>query len=72
MIKQWKIPKRIYKNRKRLDKLQKFSFKHEDIIKVANSRFRMVLKKWDECRELYTSPKVLAIKKKEKPSLFSQ
>lgn len=71
IIKQWKIPKRIYINLQRLNKLQKFSFTEEDIFKVANSRLGWYRRCGMSVVNFILSPKVLAIKKKERPGLVN-
>lgn len=71
IIKQWKIPKRIYINLQRLNKLQKFSFTEEDIFKVANSRLGWYRRCGMNVVNYILSPKVLAIKKKERPGLVN-
>ena len=71
IIKQWKIPKRIYINLQRLNKLQKFSFTEEDIFKVANSRLGWYRKCGMDVVNFILSPKALAIKKKERPGLVN-
>ena len=71
IIKQWKIPKRIYINLQRLNKLQKFSFTKEDIYKVANSRLGWYRRCGMDVVNFILSLKVLAIKKKERPGLVN-
>lgn len=71
IIKQWKKPKRIYINLQRLNRLQKFSFTHEDIYKVANSRLGWYRRSGMNVVNFILSPKVLAIKKKERPGLVN-
>lgn len=71
IIKQWKIPKRIYKNLQKLNKLQKFSFTEEDIYKVANSRLGWYRRSGMDVVNYILSPKILAIKKKERPGLVN-
>ena len=71
IIKQWKIPKRIYINLQRLNILQKFSFTDEDIFKVANSRLGWYRKCGMNVVNFILCPKVLAIKKKDRPVLVN-
>ncbi len=70
IIKQWKKPSRIYKNLQILNKVLKCRFSDEEIFKVANSRLG-----WYRRCGLYVvnyalSPKVLAIKTKDRPGLI--
>ena len=70
IIKQWKKPSRIYKNLQTLNKIRKCRFSDEEIFKVANSRLG-----WYRRCGLYVvnyalSPKVLAIKTKDRPGLI--
>lgn len=71
IIKQWKIPKRIYINLQRLNKLQKFSLTDEDVFKVANSRLGWYRRCGMNVVNFILSPKILAIKKKERPGLVN-
>lgn len=71
IIKQWKIPKRIYKNLQKLNKLQKISFTEEDIYKVANSRLGWYRRSGMDVVNYILSPRILAIKKKERPGLVN-
>lgn len=71
IIKQWKVPKRIYKNLQKLNKLQKFSFTEEDMYKVANSRLGWYRRSGMDVVNYILSPKILAIKKKERPGLVN-
>lgn len=71
IIKQWKIPKRIYKNLQKLNKLQKSSFTEEDIYKVANSRLGWYRRSGMDVVNYILSPRILAIKKKERPGLVN-
>ena len=70
IIKQWKKPNRIYTNLRRLNIIFKCRMTDEEIFKVANSRLG-----WYRMCSLYVvnfllSPKVLAIKKKDRPGLI--
>ena len=70
-IKQWKIPKRIYINLQRLNKLQNFSFTEEDIFKVANSRLGWYRRCGMNVVNYILNPRILAIKKKERQGLVN-
>lgn len=71
MIKQWKKPKTIYKNLMKLNKACKCGFSDEDIYKVANSRLGWYRRCGLQVVNYTLSPKVLAIKKKERPGLVN-
>ena len=70
IIKQWKIPKRIYINLQRLNKLFKCRMTDEEIYKVANSRLGWYRRCGKYVVNYLLSPKVLAIKKKDRPGLI--
>lgn len=69
IIKQWKLPQRIYTNLQQLNRLFNCHFKKEDIYKVANSRLGWYRKCGMHVVNFTLSPKVLAIKKKDRPGL---
>lgn len=71
MVKQWKKPKTIYKNLMKLNKACKCGFSDEDIYKVANSRLGWYRRCGLQVVNYTLSPKVLAIKKKERPGLVN-
>lgn len=71
IIKQWKIPKRIYTNLQRLNKMNKCGFKDEDIFKVANSRLGWFRRCGMDVVNYLLSPKILAIKKADRPGLVN-
>ena len=71
IIKQWKIPRRIYANLERLNKMLKYNFTHEDIYKVANSRLGWNRRCGMNVVNYLLSAKVLAIKKEERPGLVN-
>jgi hypothetical protein len=64
-------PVRIYKNLQRLNRLFNCNFSHEDIFKVANSRLGWYRKCSGYVVNFLLSPKVLAIKKKDRPGLVN-
>ncbi len=70
IIKQWKKPKRIYTNLQRLNRICKCDFK-EDIYKVANSRLGWYRKCGMDVVNYLLSPKVLSIKKADRPGLVN-
>ncbi len=70
IIKQWKKPKRIYINLKRLNELFKCHMTDEEIYKVANSRLGWYRRCGMYVVNYLLSPKALAIKKKDRPGLI--
>ena len=73
IIKQWKIPSRIYTNLQRLNKAFKCNFDDESIYKVANSRVGWYRRSSMDVVNYVLSPKVLEIanKKKSRPGLVN-
>lgn len=69
IVKQRKLPKRIYTNLMRINKALRCNFSDEDIHKVANTRLG-----WYKCStghvvNFLLSPKVLGISKADRPGL---
>ena len=73
IIKQWKIPSRIYTNLQRLNKAFKCNFDDESIYKVANSRLGWYRRSSMDVVNYVLSPKVIEIanKKKSRPGLVN-
>ncbi len=71
IIKQWKIPRRIYINLQCLNKLFKCNMTYEEIFKVANSRLGWYRRCGMYVVNYLLSPKVLAIGKKDRPGLVN-
>lgn len=71
IIKQWKIPKRIYINLQRINKRFKCNFTEEDIYKVANSRLGLYRQCGMNVINFILSPTVLAIRKANRPGLVN-
>ena len=71
IIKQWKIPKRIYTNLEKLNKKFKCNFSEEEIYKVANTRLGWYRRCGMNVVNYLLSPEVLAIKKEERPGLVN-
>ena len=71
IIKQWKKSKRIYNNLQRLNRLFKCHITDEEIYKVANSRLGWYRRCGMYVVNYLLSPKVLAIKKKDRPGLVN-
>ncbi|MBP2057129.1 group II intron reverse transcriptase/maturase [Lactobacillus colini] len=69
IIKQWKIPKRIYINLMRINKAFKCNFSEEDIHKTANTRLGWYRRATGNVINYLLSPKVLEIKKADRPGL---
>lgn len=70
IIKQWKLPKRIYTNLMRINKAFKCKFRDEDIHKTANTRLGLYKRCTGNVINYLLSPKVLGIKKAERPGLI--
>ena len=71
IIKQWKIPERIYINLQRINKRFKCNFNEEDIYKVANSRLGIYRQCGMNVINFILSPTVLAIRKANRPGLVN-
>ena len=73
IIKQWRLPTRIYLNLKALNDLCKCNFIEEDIYKVANSRLGWYRRSGMNVVNYILSPKVLELanKKKGRPGLVN-
>ena len=71
IIKQWKIPERIYINLQRINKRFKCNFTEEDIYKVANSRLGIYRQCGMNVINFILSPTVLAIRKANRPGLVN-
>ena len=69
IIKQWKLPKRIYTNLMRINKVFRCGFSDEDIHKTANTRLGLYKRCTGNVINYLLSPKVLGIKKAERPGL---
>lgn len=69
IIKQWKLPKRIYINLMRINKALKSNFSDEDIHKVANTRLGWYKRSTGHVINFLLSPKVLGISKADRPGL---
>ncbi|MTE02282.1 group II intron reverse transcriptase/maturase [Lactobacillus johnsonii] len=70
IIKQWKLPKRIYTNLMRINKVFRCGFSDEDIHKTANTRLGLYKRCTGNVINYLLSPKVLGIKKAERPGLI--
>ncbi len=71
IIKQWKIPKRINTNLQRLNRIFNCQMTDEEIYKVANSRLGWYRRCGMYVVNYLLSPRVLAIKKKDRPGLVN-
>ena len=70
IIKQWKLPKRIYTNLMKINKVFRCGFSDEDIHKTANTRLGLYKRCTGNVINYLLSPKVLGIKKAERPGLI--
>ena len=70
IIKQWKLPKKIYTNLMRINKVFRCGFSDEDIHKTANTRLGLYKRCTGNVINYLLSPKVLGIKKAERPGLI--
>lgn len=71
LLKQWKIPKRIYKNLAYLNKKYKNGFNHEDIYKVANSRLGWFRRSGMNVVNFILNPELLETKVKDGACLLN-
>lgn len=71
IIKQWKKPKTIYRNLMKLNIVSKCKFSEEDIYKCANTRLGWYKRSGMNIVNFILSPKVLGIKKGDRPSLVN-
>ena len=71
IIKQWKKPKTIYRNLMKLNKACRCNFSEEDIYKCANTRLGWYRRSGMNIVNFTLSPKVLGIKKGERPGLVN-
>ena len=69
IIKQWKLPRRIYINLMRINKVLKYNFSKEDIHKTANTRLGWYKRSTGNVINFLLSPKVLGIRKADRPGL---
>lgn len=69
IIKQWKIPKAIYRNLMKLNEVCRCKFSDEDIYKCANSRLGWYRRSGMDIVNFILSPTVLGIKKGDRPGL---
>ena len=71
ILKQWKIPKRIYINLQKLNKKLPCHFTDEQIFSVANTRLGLYRQANGHVVNFLLSPKILAIKKEDRPGLVN-
>ncbi|WP_255465900.1 group II intron maturase-specific domain-containing protein [Catenibacterium faecis] len=71
ILKQWKKPRRIYINLQKLNKKLSCRFTDEEIISVANTRLGLYRQAYGHVVNFLLSPKILAIKKKDRPGLVN-
>ena len=70
ILKQWKVPKAIYKNLQKLNRFGNCRFSDEDIYKVANSRLGWYRRCAGDVVNYTLSPKILGLKTKDRPGLI--
>lgn len=71
IIKQWKIPKRIYTNLQIMNRIVNANMTDEEIYKVANSRLGWYRRSGMYVVNYLLNPKILAKKTKERPGLVN-
>lgn len=71
IIKQWKRPKTIYRNLMKLNIACRCKFSEEEIYKCANTRLGWYRRSTMNIVNFILSPKVLAIKKRDRPGLLN-
>lgn len=71
IIKQWKIPTRIFMNLQKLNNALKCGFTEEDLFKVANSRLGWYRRCGMIVVNFILNPKVLARRKEDRPGLVN-
>lgn len=69
IIKQWKVPKAIYRNLMKLNIIGKCGFSEEDIFKCANARLGWYKRSAMDVVNFILSPALLGIKKGDRPGL---
>jgi RNA-directed DNA polymerase len=70
ILKQWKLPRRIYLNLKKLNRMLGCNFRNEEIYKVANSRLGWYRRSSWYVVNYALSPKILGRKTKERIGLI--
>ena len=70
IIKQWKIPKAIYRNLQKINRIGKCGMSDEEIFKVANSRLGWYRRCAGNVVNYLLSPKVLEKESKDRPGLI--
>lgn len=71
IIKQWKKPKTIYKNLRKIKNILKSSFTDKDIFEIANARQGLYRMCNYPIINFLLSPKFLAIRKGDRPGLVN-
>lgn len=71
LLKQWKKPKKTYKNLNQRNKKLKCNFTDENIYAVANSRLGLYKQANGNTINFILSPKLLAKEKEERPGLIN-
>ena len=71
IIKQWKRPKTIYKNLRKLRDILHSNIKDDEIYGIANARQRLYRMSTHKKINYLISPKILAMKKGDRPGLVN-
>lgn len=71
IIKQWKKPKTIYNNLRKLRDITKMKYTNEEILGISNARQGLYRMCNHLIINLLLSPKVLATRKGDRPSLVN-
>lgn len=71
ILKQWKLPRRIYKNLQQLNRIVGCHFTNEEIFKVANSRLGWYRQCGMYVVNFALNPEILGRKTKERPGLIN-
>ena len=71
IIKQWKKPKTIYKNLRKLRDITKTKYTNEEILGIANARQGLYRTCNNPIINFLLSPKVLATRKGDRPGLVN-
>ena len=71
LIKQWKVPSRIYANLKRLNEKLRYHFTDEQIYSVANSRLGWYKRSTGWVSSYLLNADILAMRKGDRPGLVN-
>lgn len=71
ILKQWKVPQRIFKNLKKLNEILPYKFCDEQIYSVANTRLGLYRQANGNVVNFLLNEDILAIRKEERPGLVN-